>query len=432
VSEAGASAVAAAQRQTAGSEAPSEQSCTVSEAGASEIDAAAHKALWRYDAVLLAGFGGPEGPDDVVPFLRNVTRGRGVPDERLAEVAQHYLALGGSSPINSQNRALQSAIAAELELRGIDIPVLWGNRNWHPYFGDVVRDAGNSWLTRLLAVATSAYSSYSSCRQYRENFARALEESGMLGRVVIDKVRPFCDTPGFLAPFVDGVVKATNDAEAQGFSLDEITAVFTTHSIPLTMSERSGTVQDGSLYVAQHLAACAAVVDEVRRRIGGTLRWQLAYQSRSGPPTVPWLEPDINTVIGDLASNGCRGVVVVPIGFVSDHVEVTWDLDTEAAQTASRHGLWFTRVPTPGTDPRFVAALVDLIAARLDPALPPVGSATSLPVRPDVCPAQCCRGTTVRPTTAGADSAADWVADDGIAAADAAALAGSGVGATGG
>jgi ferrochelatase len=347
-------------------------------------------------------------------------------------VAEHYLALGGTSPINSQNRALRAAIAAELGRRGLDIPVLWGNRNWDPYFTDVVQVAGNSGLTRLLAVATSAYSSYSSCRQYREDFARSLQESGMLGRVVIDKVRPFCDTPGFLAPFVDGVIAATKDAAAQGRSLDELTVVFTTHSIPISMSERSGTQQDGSLYVAQHLAGCAAVIDEVQRRIGGTVQWQLAYQSRSGPPAVPWLEPDINAAISDLAIAGRRGVVVVPIGFVSDHVEVTWDLDTEAAQTAANHGLWFTRVPTPGVDPRFVAALADLIAARLDPSLPPIGSATSLSAQPDVCPAQCCRGVVVRPTTAGTDSAADWVAIDGTASADTVALAGSGVGAVGG
>jgi ferrochelatase len=359
-----------------------------------------------YDSVLLAGFGGPEGPDDVLPFLRNVTRGRGVPDERLAEVGSHYLALGGVSPINAQNRALRTALAAELARRGVDVPVLWGNRNWDPYLTDVVRDAGRDGHTKILAVATSAYSSYSSCRQYREDFAAALQGSGMLGTVVIDKVRPYYDAPGFLQPFVDGIVDAVDIAAAQGISPADLDVVFTTHSVPLSMAERSGTAGDGALYVSQHLAACTVVADAAGARVGSGLRWRLAYQSRSGPPAVPWLEPDINDVIAELAARR-GGVIVVPIGFVSDHVEVIWDLDTEASATAAAAGLWFHRVGTPGTDARFVAALADLISERLDPGRRRAVSATSLPARPDVCPAGCCRGAVERPTTAGVDSETD-------------------------
>lgn len=383
-----------------------------------------------YDAVLLAGFGGPDGPDDVMPFLRNVTAGRGVPDERLAEVAQHYLALGGVSPINAQNRALRTALAAGLGGRGVDLPVLWGNRNWQPFLADTIREAGAQGHRRILGVATSAYSSYSSCRQYREDFARALLDSGMLGRVVIDKVRPYYDTPGFLGPFVDGVAEALGMAAAQGLSSDDLTVVFTTHSIPMVMADRSGTAGDGMLYAAQHLAACTAVAQAVSARTGREFAWQLAYQSRSGPPTVPWLEPDINEVLRELTAAGRRGAIVVPIGFVSDHVEVIWDLDTEAAQTAAESGIWFHRVPTPGTDSRFVAGLADLIVERLEPGGARTPSATSLAARPDACPAGCCRGATLRPTTAGVDSADDWAAAGSVAGApglDPVALAGSGL-----
>lgn len=391
-----------------------------------------------YDAVLLASFGGPEGPDDVMPFLRNVTRGRGVPDERLAEVAEHYLALGGVSPINAQNRLLQGALAAELRSRGVTVPVLWGNRNWAPYLTDVVADADRGGLHRLLGVATSAYSSYSSCRQYREDFAAALIDAHLVGTVAIDKVRPYYDTSGFLQPFADGVIAAVAEARENGYSAADLEVVFTTHSIPLAMADAAGAAGDGQLYVGQHLAACA----EVMRRVGMSAAevahghatdraprqpappWRLAYQSRSGAPHIPWLEPDIGDVIVELAAAGRRGVVVVPIGFVSDHVEVIWDLDTEAAEIAAAQGLFFRRVATPGADPRFVAALADLISARLAGA-DPVPSATTLPARPDTCPPGCCRGRTVRPTTAGVDSAADWADAD----VDAALLAASGIGA---
>lgn len=367
-----------------------------------------------YDAVLLAGFGGPEGPDDVMPFLRNVTRGRGIPDERLVEVSHHYQALGGRSPINEQCRALRQALQAEL-----DLPVLWGNRNWDPYVADVIRDAHAGGLTRLLGVATSAYSSYSSCRQYREDFGMALDATGLVGSVRIDKVQPYFDLPGFRAPFVEGTVAALRAADGAGVPAADLEIVFTTHSIPITMADSSGSASlgdhgDGGAYVAQHLAVGAAVIDEVAAATGTVPAWQLAYQSRSGPPSVPWLEPDVNDVITALAAAGRRGVVVVPIGFVSDHVEVIWDLDREAAQTAREAGLFFARVGTPGTDPRFVADLAALIRQRLGageaaPPADPFPGLAGLTRRPDFCATRCCVNARVtRPTTAAVDSATDW------------------------
>ena len=373
-----------------------------------------------YDAVLLAGFGGPEGPEDVMPFLRNVTRGRGIPDERLVEVSHHYQALGGSSPINEQNRRLRAALEAELSARGVTVPVLWGNRNWTPFLADVITDAATAGQVRLLGLATSAYSSYSSCRQYREDFGLALASTGLVGRVRIDKVRPYYDQAGFIAPFVDDTAAALREALATGLAPAEVEIVFTTHSIPSSMAAASGSATLGDhdangAYVDQHLAVCRAVIDGVTAAVGeagdGPISWQLAYQSRSGPPSMPWLEPDINDVITDLAAAGRKGVIVVPVGFVSDHVEVVWDLDNEALETAGEHGVWFRRVATPGTDARFVAALVDLLLERLLPGteVPQQVSPTGLPTRPNFCAVGCCtnqRG--VKPTTAGQDSALDW------------------------
>ncbi len=395
-----------------------------------------------YDAVLLVGFGGPDGPEDVMPFLRTVTRGRGVPDERLAEVAQHYLAVGGASPINAQNRALRAALAAELGHRGVELPVLWGNRNGAPYLTEVVSQAAGAGATRLLAVTTSAYSSYSSCRQYREDLGRALLEGGLVGRVRLDKVRPYFDHPGFLGPFADGLRTAIAAAIAAGITAEQLQILFTTHSIPDAMADTSGSGVlgehgDGGAYRRQHLTACAAVMtmvepdtwDGARGRDQGVTgpglpAWQLVYQSRSGAPATPWLEPDINDAITTVAAAGRRGVVVVPIGFVSDHMEVVWDLDNESARTAAAAGLWFHRVQTPGTDPRFVAALADLVAERLRPS-PAPPSLGGLPRRPDACPPGCCvNPRELRPTTAGADSASDW---SGLGF-DSALLAASGIG----
>lgn len=350
-----------------------------------------------YDAILLAGFGGPEGQDDVIPFLRNVTRGRGIPDERLEEVAHHYRHFGGVSPINDQNRELKAALDAELARRGIDLPVYWGNRNWDPYLADAVQAAYDDGHRTLVTIATSAYSSFSSCRQYREDIAIALEKTGLEGKVTVDKVRQYFDHPGFVEPFVEGVVagvrellrKVDGDASA-------IRLLFATHSIPTTDAERSGPRDadfgEGGAYAAQHLAVSELVAMEAARILDvERLGWDLVYQSRSGPPTQAWLEPDINDRIAQLPAEGVRAVAIVPVGFLSDHMEVLWDLDTEALESASEAGLAAVRTPTPGSHQRFVEGLVDLVLERRDgipvaerPALTDLGPWF------DVCRPGCC------------------------------------------
>lgn len=347
----------------------------------------------RYDAILLSSFGGPEGQDDVIPFLRNVTRGRGIPDERLEEVATHYRHFGGVSPINEQNRALLDALRARLAERGIDLPVYWGNRNWAPYLDTALAEAHAAGHDRLIAIATSAYSSYSSCRQYREDWADALEAAGLADTVAIDKVRAFYNHPGFVAPFVDGVRDAVAKAHDAGFADGDIEVLFATHSIPTDDAERSGdqdadygTHDDGSrmgAYERQHLDVAAHVAAEAAPGIA----WQLVYQSRSGPASQPWLEPDINDAIQAL--QGRKAVVIVPIGFVSDHMEVMWDLDEEAVETATEAGLWVRRTPTPGTHPAFVDGLIDLVLERVEGrAVTDRAAMTALGPAPDVVPAR--------------------------------------------
>lgn len=368
-----------------------------------------------YDGILLAGFGGPEGQDDVIPFLRNVTRGRGIPDERLEEVAHHYRHFGGVSPINAQNRALKAALEAELARRGVDLPVYWGNRNWSPYLDDAVRDAAASGHTRLLALATSAYSSFSSCRQYREDFARVLTETGLAGTVTIDKVRQFFDHPGFVQPFVDGVRDAVREFLGDGLAPESVRVLFSTHSIPTADAQRSGPCDgdplhlefgDGGAYAAQHLAVAEVVMAAVAAEIPSAARigWELVYQSRSGPPSQPWLEPDVNDVIAELPGAGIEAVVIVPLGFMSDHMEVLWDLDTEATDAAAEAGLRSVRTPTPGVDPVFVAGLVDLVEERLHGT--PVADrphATDLGPWFDVCRPACCENVRAgfKPAAAG-------------------------------
>lgn len=362
-----------------------------------------------YDGILLAGFGGPEGQDDVIPFLRNVTRGRGIPDERLETVATHYRHFGGVSPINEHNRQLKAAIEAELAERGIDLPVLWGNRNWAPYLTEAVQDAADRGLRRLIAIATSAYSSYSSCRQYREDLAAALHETGQLDSgladpVRIDKVRQFFDHPGFVTPFINGLRDALDRLELDGIEADRVHVLFTTHSIPTTDADRSGPAElelgTGGAYAAQHAAVAEFVIDFVETDAS----WQLVYQSRSGPPSQPWLEPDILEVIGELDVTALDAVVIVPIGFVSDHMEVLWDLDTEATQAATERGLRVERVATPGVDPEFVAGLVDLVVERIE-GRPIDERAAVTPLGPwyDVCRAGCCENVRAgfKPAVAG-------------------------------
>ncbi|WP_182112494.1 MULTISPECIES: ferrochelatase [unclassified Actinotalea] len=391
-----------------------------------------------YDAVLLVSFGGPEGQDDVLPFLRNVTAGRGIPDERLEEVAHHYRHFGGVSPINAQNRELQAALRAELDARGLDLPVLWGNRNWDPYLADALREAHAAGHRRLLAVVTSAYSSYSSCRQYREDLAAALAETGLAGEMVIDKVRQYFDHPGFVTPFVDGVRDALTRAHVALVERDgdadlsrDAHVLFVTHSIPTSTAVASGPRgaelgEDGA-YGAQH----RAVADVVMASLGSSdgpvagstagargaslagVPWSLVYQSRSGAPTTPWLEPDINDAITELAGQGVKAVVIAPIGFVSDHMEVLWDLDEEALETARDAGLLAERAPTPGVHPAFVAGLVDLVQERLAgqteamtsaprprPALTPLGPWYDV-CRPGCCLNPAAREPEPRPAVAG-------------------------------
>jgi ferrochelatase len=352
----------------------------------------------RYDALLLAGFGGPEGQDDVIPFLRNVTRGRGIPDERLEEVAHHYRHFGGVSPINAQNRELKAALEAELARRGIDLPVLWGNRNWDPYLREALEEARERGFTRLLALATSAYSSYSSCRQYREDLALALDETGLTDGMQIDKIRQFFDSPGFVQPFLDGVRSALADLAGRGIAPADIRVLFSTHSIPTVDAQKSGPRDrdfgPGGAYEAQHLAVAEVVMAAAVDPAADAPAWRLVYQSRSGPPSMPWLEPDINDVIEEVAGEGAKAVVIVPLGFVSDHMEVLWDLDTEAMETAEEHGLIAVRTPTPGVDPAYVSGLVDLAMERI--AGTPAAerpAATKLGPWFDVCRPGCCENT---------------------------------------
>lgn len=341
-----------------------------------------------YDALLLLSFGGPEGPDDVLPFLENVVRGRPVPRERLLAVAEHYHHFGGVSPINAQNRELLAAIRAELGAHGIDLPVYWGNRNWHPMVEDTVGQMARNGVRRALVFATSAYSSYSGCRQYQEDMARGRAAAGD-GAPVLAKIRHYFNHPGFVAANADAVRAAL--ATLPGPVRDDALFVYTAHSIPTTMEESAGPA--GRLYSTQLREAGRLVTEAVRPGAP----FELAWQSRSGPPQVPWLEPDINDRLGALAAADVRAVVVSPVGFVSDHVEVLWDLDVEAAETAEKHGIAFARAATVGTDPRFVSMVRELVAERLDPAAPrralgPLGAGW------DVCPG-CCPAPVRRPTS---------------------------------
>jgi ferrochelatase len=351
-----------------------------------------------YDALLLVAFGGPEEPADVLPFLENVTRGRGVPRERLEEVAEHYHRFGGRSPINDQNRDLVAAVEKDLAEHGVDVPVYWGNRNWHPYLADTLARMRDDGIGRAAAFVTSAYSSYSGCRQYREDLAAASTAVGPDGPR-IDRLRHYFNHPGFVAANVAGAVQALATVPV-GSRL-----VFVTHSIPTAMAETSGPV--GGAYEAQHRATAAVVASGVAARTGARPSWDLVYCSRSGSPLVPWLGPDVNEHLETLADRGVAGVVLAPIGFVSDHMEVVYDLDTEAAGTARRLGLPLARAATAGTHPAFVAAVRELLleraaAERGERVTRPVTG--DLPPSHDVCPAGCCRNLRhARPALCGQD-----------------------------
>ncbi len=355
-----------------------------------------------YDAFLLLSFGGPEGPDDVMPFLENVTRGRGVPAERLAEVAEHYYAVGGVSPINDQCRQMLASIAAAFKQAGIDLPLYWGNRNWDPYLADTVRRMKADGARRVIAFATSAYSSYSACRQYLDDIDRAVAEVGD-GAPRIDKIRPYYARAGFIEPFAASVEAALG--ELPDGARDGARLVFTAHSVPLGMAASAGSVRAGTAvpgaaggtYAAQLRQASQMITERVR---GGTHPFDLVFQSRSGPPSVPWLEPDVNDHLAALAKGTLvsgeplpegkpSAVVAVPVGFVSDHMEVVHDLDVEAAQTAASLGLPFARTKAPGLTPEFAAMVAELVAERIASDGTEEGA--------DFCPADCCRYAPSRP-----------------------------------
>ena len=363
--------------------------------------------LFPYQAIVLTSFGGPEGPEEVMPFLRRVTAGRGIPDERLAEVAEHYLHFGGRSPINDQNRALIEALRQELQRREISLPVLFGNRNSEPFLTDTLRGAHEEGMTRLLAVTTSAYSSYSSCRQYREDIAAAIDTLASEGRRVnVDKIRQYWNHPGFSRANERLVTDAVRALLADGGEKPHL--VFVTHSLPTAMDDTSGPGDDeGNLYSLQHLQLADAITGEVAATLGVELEHDLTYCSRSGPPSQPWLEPDVNDHLRVLAERGVTRVVLAPIGFVSDHMEVVFDLDTEAVETAGEVGIELVRVPTVGTDAEFVSGLVDLVLERAAEAR---GENVTMPCwpgndpRPSTCLPGCCPNLRVaKPAACGMD-----------------------------
>jgi protoporphyrin/coproporphyrin ferrochelatase len=346
----------------------------------------------EYDAFVLISFGGPEHPDEVLPFLQNVTRGRGVPAERLAEVAEHYQRFGGVSPINEQNRQLLAAIRADFVQQAIDLPVYWGNRNWRPMLADTLAQMRDHGIRRAIGFVTSAYGSYSSCRQYLGDIVSARAAVGPRAPIV-DKIRHFHDHPGFVDPHADAVRAALASLDPTKLATTRL--VFTAHSIPTTMATQAG--PNGGLYETQLRETAQLVAQRATAGLPGGLGggldagdpgWDLVWQSRSGSPHVPWLEPDVNEHLRTLAKEGVTQVVVSPIGFVSDHLEVLWDLDEEAASTARMLGLGFARAATPGTDPRFVTMVRELVLERTAPGADrrQLGSVEHW----DVCASHCC------------------------------------------
>lgn len=330
-----------------------------------------------YDAIVVVSFGGPEGPDDVMPFLRNVTRGRDVPDDRLALVADQYMTTGGRSPINDHNRALVAALRDELAAHGHDLPVYWGNRNWDPYLPDVVATMRDDGVSRALAFVTSAYSSYSACRQYLDDIDAARATVGR-GAPRIDKIRQFWNHPGFIEPLRDGIAQAVAALTTGEGALDptRVRLLGTAHSLPTSMAATSD-------YEVQLRDALGLVAEAAPG-----LATDLVWQSRSGPPQVPWLEPDVNDHLRALAGQGVEGVVVAPIGFVADHQEVVYDLDVMARATADQLGIRLVRVATPGTDPRFVSMVRELVEERqLGATQRTLGA---MGVRPAPCEPGCC------------------------------------------
>jgi ferrochelatase len=335
----------------------------------------------KYDAILFVSFGGPEAMGEVLPFLENVLRGRNVPPERMREVAHHYELFGGVSPINEQNRTLIRALEKELAENGPQLPVYWGNRNWHPLLHDTLGKMRGDGVRRALAFVTSAYSSYSGCRQYREDIERARAEAGE-GAPVVEKLRVFYNHPGFVGPNVEAVRAAL--AQLPGERRDAAEVAFTAHSIPASMADRCD-------YQTQLLETCRLVAEGA-----GQERWRLVFQSRSGPPAQPWLGPDICDHLRALKESGARDVVVSPVGFISDHMEVLYDLDTEALRLADSIGLNMIRAATVGAHPSFVRMIRELIVERTSPGVPRRALGTFGPRR-DACTADCCPPSAARP-----------------------------------
>ena len=328
-----------------------------------------------YDAILLVSFGGPEGRDDVIPFLENVLRGKNVPRERMLEVAEHYFHFDGISPINQQCRDLLAALRTELDEHGINLPLYWGNRNWHPLLTDTMGELNAAGVQRALAFVTAATSSYSSCRQYLEDIENAQQAVGE-GAPAVDKIRTFYNHPDFIAAISDAVGNALVQIPEDRH--ESVRLAFTAHSIPNSMS-------DSCDYVRQLTESSRLVAESVGVDLD---RWQLVYQSRSGPPHIPWLEPDIVDHLTALHSDGVTDVVVVPIGFVSDHMEVLYDLDLEATEACEKLGLNMIRAATVGVHPRFVTMIRKLIQERLENA--PRDAVGQFEPAHDTCPLDCC------------------------------------------
>lgn len=329
-----------------------------------------------YDAILIVSFGGPEKREDVIPFLENVLRGKPVPRERMLEVAEHYYHFDGVSPINSQVREFIAALRPELDRAGIGLPIYWGNRNWHPLLPDTLRQMADAGVKRALAFFTSAYSSYSGCRQYRENVAQAQAAVGDSAPAV-DKIRVFYNHPDFVAANVERIRAAWDRLPAESRSAARI--AFTAHSIPLSMA-------DNCNYAAQLNETCRLIASELQLP---PERWSLVYQSRSGRPGDPWLEPDIGDHIKTLHEQGAKSLVIAPVGFLSDHMEVLFDLDEEAKSVCADLGIAMTRAATVGTHPRFIGMVRELIEERLGTTSERRAIGSFGPSH-DVCPTNCC------------------------------------------
>ena len=333
-----------------------------------------------YDALLLVSFGGPEGPDDVMPFLENVVRGKDVPKERLLEVARHYELFDGVSPINGQCRALLASLVAELNAHGPQLPVYWGNRNWHPLLADAIGQMAEDGVQRALAFVTSPFGSYPGCRQYLEDIEHARQEVGPAAPQ-IDKLRLFYNHPGFIGPMAERVAAAWNEIPPE--RRDRARLLFTAHSIPAAMAQPSP-------YEHQLHEACRGAVEPLSASHGRSLPWDLVFQSRSGPPSQRWLEPDVRDHIRQLRADGIRDIVVAPIGFLLEHTEVIYDLDVAVAGLCDELGINMVRAGVVANHPQLVQMIRELANERLDPSSPRLALGSDGPW-PDECPVDCCR-----------------------------------------